>query len=240
MKNFLVYFLIIACSFSFLPLSVAGQMTSGNYQIDADVFSTGGNDTSSSANFKLLDSLGEPVVYSATSTSETYGTKAGFREMYPDQFLTLDLGSGSIDFGTLSTSETKTASHTLTIDSNAINGLSVTVSGSTLTAGANQIAAIGATAAAAQVGTEQFGINLKSNTTPAVGAEPVGDSPQAEPNGQYATADQFAFQSGDTIISATSDIAKTTTTVSYIANISSSTAAGSYSTTLTYAATANF
>ena len=115
----------------------------------------------------------------------------------------------------------------------------ITVSGSTLTSGTYTIDAM-ATAAASSQGTEQFGINLVDNATPNVGANPSGSAPIGSAATGYATADQFKLSSGDTVASASNDINTTTFTVSYIANISSATPAGSYSTTLTYAATANF
>jgi hypothetical protein len=56
----------------------------------------------------------------------------------------------------------------------------------------------------------------------------------------YDTVDLFALNSGDTVASASVDINETIFTVSYLANISSTTTVGVYSTTLTYSATANF
>ncbi len=56
----------------------------------------------------------------------------------------------------------------------------------------------------------------------------------------YSTSNNFKFVTGDTVASATGPTNSNTYTVSYIANIDGSTAAGSYSTVLTYIATANF
>jgi len=128
----------------------------------------------------------------------------------------------------------------MTVDTNAANGFTITVSGSTLTNGSQSIAAIGASSASVVVGTDQFGINLVANTTPAVGADPSGTSPIGSVNSPYDTADKFAFNSGDPVASAGSFVNPTIFTVSYIANISSSVAAGTYTTTLIYSATANF
>ena len=58
--------------------------------------------------------------------------------------------------------------------------------------------------------------------------------------GAYATANTFAFSSGDTVASASNPINSTIFTVSYIANMAAGTAGGTYTTTLTYAATANY
>jgi hypothetical protein len=130
-------------------------------------------------------------------------------------------------------------SNTLTIGTNANGGYSLTYNGATLTSGANTITAM-ATKAASSTGSEQFGINLKNNTTPNVGADPAGGSGAA--SADYNTADQYRFVAGTTtaMASAAGPSADTTYTVSYIANVSSNTEAGAYSTTVTYICTGTF
>ena len=240
MKKIIFCLLIIGLSLIFSGSFTSAEMSSTNYTIYADVFSIGGIETSQSTNYKIQDTLGEAIIWSATSTSANYGVKAGFRDMYPDQYLTLSVSDTSIDLGTLSEDEAQSASHTMIIDTNAFHGFAVTVSGSTLTSGVNTIDGIGATAASSTPGIEQFGINLVNNATPNIGADPAGTAPIGSVAGQYGTADKFTLNSGDTIASASSDINQTTYTISYIANIAASTEAGTYTTTLTYAATANF
>lgn len=222
-----------------MPFSVLLARTeSDSYIIFADVISSGGAATSTSDSYSLADTLGESAVLSATSTSDSYGIKAGFQELNVDEFVTLTIADTSVDLGTLSSDSVSSDSHTMVVDTNATNGFSVTVSGSTLTSGSDTITAIGATAAASSAGSEQFGINLVANTSPSVGANPSGTTPGSAAN-QYKTANLFAFNSGDTVASSTTNITETTFTVSYIANIASDTEAGSYSTTLTYSATTN-
>lgn len=233
-----VFFIIIGL---FSPAGKLGaRMESANYIIWADVFSVGGLSDSSSANYSLQDTIGEAIILSATSTSADYGIKAGFWEMYADQYLTFSIPDPSINLGTLDSSVTNADSNTMVIDTNAVNGFTITVAGLTLTSGANTIDAIGATAAAATPGTEQFGINLVDNDDPNIGADPLGSAPIGSAASNYDTANLFAFNSGDTVASASNDINETTFTVSYIANISAATESGTYTTTLTYSATANF
>ncbi len=90
-------------------------------------------------------------------------------------------------------------------------------------------------------GTEQFGINLKDNTTPNTGAEPSGSGSGA-PAADYNTVDQFKFvaDTTTTLASASDSTASNTFTVTYIVNASQTTEAGAYSTTITYIATGNF
>mgnify|MGYP001578595056 CR=1 FL=1 len=156
-----------------------------------------------------------------------------------DQSLTFSLGSTTAALGTLSSSAVTSTSHTLTVSTNATSGMVVTVAGATLTSGANTITAM-SSATTSSVGTEQFGINLKNNATPDVGAEVSGSAPLASAATGYATADNFKFVTGETIASSAGGINSSVFTVSYIANILGSTEAGSYTATLTYTATATF
>ena len=170
--------------------------------------------------------------FTDSSTCNTFTTGAA-------STLTFSLGANSVNLGTLSSGAASTGSHTLTVGTNAANGVVVTYSGSTLTSGANTITAM-STAAASSVGTEQFGINSKLNTTPAVGAECSGTAPIAAAATGYSTVDNFKFVTGETIVSSSGSINDTTCTISYIANISAPTEAGTYTTTLTYIATGTF
>lgn len=153
--------------------------------------------------------------------------------------MSFSLGATSVALGTLSSSAVTSGSHTVTLATNAASGMVLTYSGTTLTSGANTITAM-STAAASSVGTEQFGINAKDNTTPNVGLECSGTAPIAAAATGYATVDNFKFVSGETILSSAAGINSTSCTISYIANILGSTEAGSYTTTLTYTATATF
>jgi len=160
----------------------------------------------------------------------------------PAQTITFSLGATSLAIpsaGNLSSSAVSSNSHTVTVATNAASGMVVTYSGTTLTSGANTITAM-STATASSVGTEQFGINAVANTTPAVGAACSGTPTIATAATGYAVADNFKFVSGETIVSSAGTINSTTCTISYITNITAPTAAGSYTTTLTYVATATF
>ncbi len=208
-------------------------MNSTNYQIWADTFSVGGDDISSSTSYNLRDTLGEQSIDRASSTN--YGARIGFREMIKDGVLSLSVGAASVALGTLSQTSAKTGTHTLTVESNSDLGLSVTYSGATLTCsscgGTNTVTGIGTTAVASSVGTSQFGLNSiysSGDTTPSATA-------------QYSDAAKYAFNSGAQIISASSAMASSAVfNINYLANISGSETAGSYTTTITYTATANF
>ncbi len=159
-----------------------------------------------------------------------------------DQSLTFSISDNTIGFGSLSASAacfaqgtagcsaTEVEAHNLIVGTNAGSGYSVTLNGNTLTNGAFTVAAIGATNTASSVGAEQFGLRM----TASGGAGTVSVP--------YAAAG-FAFDSAalpDQVASATASSANTTYSVRYIANIASNTEAGAYTSTLTYATTANF
>lgn len=242
-KNLSNYFLVGFFIFLLMPTNTTlARMESDNYIIYGDVFSSGGNEISTSDNFGIQDTIGEGLVLSSTSTSDNFGIKAGFREMYADTFVTLSLGSASLDLGALSPSETKFASHTMVVETDASNGFTVILSGNplTLSGGITEIDGIGATAQPSAAGTKQFGINLVSNTSPAVGANPTGSAPIGSAANQYNESDKFAFLSNSAVATSSTAVNSTIFTVSYIANISSDTPNGNYVSTLTYEATVNY
>ena len=159
------------------------------------------------------------------------------------QSLTFSLGANSLALGTLSSTAVTTGSHTFNVATNAAGGMATTVSGVTLTSTGGTIDACATNctnAGTTGIGTEQFGINLVANTSPTVGAAATGTPPIGSAATNYNTANSFRFVSGETIASSAGAINDTTFTVSYIANISGPTEAGSYNATLTYVATATF
>jgi hypothetical protein len=158
------------------------------------------------------------------------------------QSITFTISDSSIGFGTLSSSAARfatgdgtgsaseTEAHTLVVGTNASNGYTLTLNGSTLTSGGDTIDAIGSTNTASSTGSEQFGLRATASG---------GSGSVAAPY----TASGYAFDSAafpDEVASSTGSTANTTYSMRYIANIGSSTEAGSYSATLTYLASANF
>ncbi len=179
------------------------------------------------------------IIKSDATNIDTYTVIPQITTASGSQTLTFSLSANSVALGTLSSSAVTSGSHTVTLATNASNGLVLTYSGTTLTSGANTITAI-SSATTSSVGTEQFGINAKDNATPNVGAECSGSVPIAAAATGYATADNFKFVTGETLISSNVAINSTTCTISYISNIAAPTESGSYTTTLTYTVTASF
>lgn len=159
-----------------------------------------------------------------------------------DESLTFTISDNSIGFGTLTAADdffatgdtngsaTETEAHTLVVGTNAANGYTMTVNGATLTSGANTITAIGSSNTASSAGTEQFGLRMTAS-----GGSGAVTAPYAAAGFALDTA---AFP--DQVASASGTSANTTYSVRYVGNITASTEAGAYTSTLTYVATANF
>lgn len=155
--------------------------------------------------------------------------------------ITFSINATAIEYGTLSASDdtfadlsggnaTEVEAHQLATGTNATGGYVMYVSGATLTSGGDTIDAIGGTNTASTPGTEQFGVRYTAS-----GGSGAVDAP-------YAAAG-FAYNgvaAPDNIASASGPSATTTYSARYVGNITSSTEAGSYATTLTYTATATF
>lgn len=143
-----------------------------------------------------------------------------------------------LNMGTLSESSTATQTTQISGATNVFTGYTVYVLGYTLTAGTNVIPAM-SSATSSVVGTSQFGLNARANTSPNVGQDPTGAGTLA-PIGQYATPNLFKYVSGEAIAQTVGTSDFNTVTISYIANTAQSQPAGVYTTTLTYVATSTF
>ncbi|PID31877.1 hypothetical protein CR970_03305 [Candidatus Saccharibacteria bacterium] len=142
-----------------------------------------------------------------------------------------------IDLGEFSTVEPTSASSEFVVATNAQYGYGVTVTGTTLTSGNNVIPAL-TVPSPSIAGQSQFGINLRQNTIPPVGGEPIGYGLGViDPN--YNQQNRYMFRAGDLLASsATPDYEKYT--ISYMANVSDDQPAGVYATTISIIGLANF
>lgn len=156
--------------------------------------------------------------------------------------LSFSISDNTIGFGDLSSSAARYASgdgtgsgteveaHTLTVNTNASNGYTLTVRGATLSNGAYTVSAIGGTNASSSTGTEQFGIRASDTGTGTV------SSPYAASGFAYAADANTA----STLGTGPGDSSNQVYSLRYLANISVVTEPGAYSAALTYIATANF
>lgn len=204
--------------------TVVTNPSAGNYDVDI-TSELGTVDDSGSGSISII--ANEQVTVAATV----------------DPSITFTVTDNSVGFGTLSAtaaryatgdlvgSDSDTAAHTMTVATNAPTGWAITYNGATLTSGANTIdvATITGDADGAPT-TEQFAINASTS----------GDSTIAA--GYERASNNWKFVAGTTSTLASEIVATTTETISVgmLANIAATTQAGSYTTTLTYIASANF
>lgn len=154
-----------------------------------------------------------------------------------------DIANATVDMGTFTPSATSTGTSVMGASTNAGSGYVITVNGTTMQSGANNIAACSSGCAQpAGVGSSQFGTNVVANTTPSVGADvtPTGAGYGGAAAANYNTANTFRFVSGETVASSSTVSNLQRFTNSYIVNVAGSQAAGVYTTTLTYICTATF
>lgn len=224
--------------------------------IDASgAYTDAGTVTASTATQIVLDGImPESLVF---CTGRTIDTTAA-----PDDLAGLpDCGTatdGAIIFNQLfSPTDTATSTSQFAASTNAGSGYVVTVNGPTLTSGSNTISAMNSQGVSIQ-GSSQFGLNLMANDesingpnnplSPDVGTVVYPAPNAANYRGQAATnydlANSFKFTSGNAVAKSDNGGAGATDaqifTVTYIANVPGSQAAGTYTTTLTYIATPTF
>lgn len=223
--------LLIGVFFLFSATAYA-QYSSSNYQSNEVFFGTGG-DFTSSTNYQAQSSIGALGVGNFSSTN--FQTYAGF--LTPNEpFLELSINTSLVDLGTLDASITKTGTANFHVRAYIDSGYTVqSVSQPpSMTSGASHTLAAKTTLGTPSVGTEEFGINLVDNASPNIGADPSPQPSSSFATGQaapgYNTADNFKYNAGDVIAQTSgSGWGQTDYTISYIANISLLTPAGSYS-----------
>lgn len=148
-------------------------------------------------------------------------------------------GGNFTDMGTLSATNTLTATSQMAAGTNASGGFAITANGPPLEAGTNVIIPLASPTVSAP-GNSQFGINLVGNSTPNVGADPDGSFLNATPAPGYDTSNEFMYHDGDVVASAPNVALVRRFTVSYIVNVPPDLRAGVYTTTITYICTGRF
>lgn len=218
------------------------QYSSGNYKSTEVFFGSGGDNNQSSGAYKAQASVGSLGVGQVSSSN--YQAYSGF--LTPNEpFLEMAVDSGNVNLGTLSTTSTSTATGAFHVRAYVNSGYTIqSVSQPpSFVSGAGGHTLAGMSLAGPTVGKEEFGINLVGPNN--IGAGNFGSNPAPQPNSTYAfgqaatgysTVNQFKYSAGD-IIACTgtggtcgnaSGWGQTNYTISYIADISLVTPAGSY------------
>lgn len=212
------------------PVVLATQATSTNYGVSEVRFGSGGELHACSTLYCAKQSAGELTVGNTKSTN--YQAQAG-GETVRDPFLEVSVSGAAVNLGTLDTTTVKTGSTTFSIKTYLSSGYAAYIDGTSLKNSSNgYVLTPMATATGSAPGTEQFGINLRQNFSPAVGANPVQIPSSTFSFGAaasgYNTGEQFRFVANTPIASSTSSSGQTDFTMSMIANIGTTTPSGNY------------
>ncbi len=226
---------LIAIFICMPAVAFAQTSSSSNYKIEEAQFGSGGiNEQCSGGQYCAQGSLGSNAV--GRQSSANYDSAAGFLTSN-EPYLEFVISTSSVDLGTLDTATTGTGTASLYIRS-YINGSYslITLSNPPTSENGDQLDPL-AVPTASTAGTEQFGINLVDNANPNIGLDPVNQPDDSFADGTAATgydvADQFKYVVGDTIARSAETAGnfangQTDYTISYIANISGVTPAGSF------------
>ena len=221
--------------------TAAPQAASSRYQVNEVFFGSGGALHNCSTNYCSKQALGETAVGNTASTS--YQAQTGFNsDRYP--FLEFVVSNTNLDIGTLTSTAAKTATATFSVKSYLSSGYIVKQTSPGPTNGTFVLTGL-TTPTASSVGSEQFGINLVANTSPATfGSGPVQNPGSTYSHGQvaagYNTANLFKYVKDDTIAYSDVSSGETDYTISYMFNVSNLTAGGTYTLRHVLVATATF
>lgn len=185
----------------------------------------------------------QSLTNSHVGNASAYTTKICASASGVPQTITFNISDNTTGFGSLSALQTRYSTgdtlgtttdtadaHTISIASNASNGYSMSLTGSTLTVGSRTITPLAGTPTAATIGTEQFGLRLTVNSGTGSSTSPYNTSLWAYDTANFP--DQIATGNGDSIT--------TVFGARYMANISALSEAGIYRATLTYIVTAMY
>lgn len=225
-----------------VPSIVYAQYSSGSYKVEEVQFGSGGDQTSSSS-YRAQQNAGNLVGGQASSNS--YQVYGGF--ITPnEEFLEVTVSPSTVNLGLLSDITTGTGESYFTVRSYLNSQYVVYLMSDSLTNESGVVIDPMTTLGASSVGSEQFGINLATNTLPVnQGDDPVPfpDSTFAygEAAPDYDTPNSYKYNKGDIIARSLSNgWGQTNYTVSYIANIAPTSAAGLYSTVQNIVITATY
>ena len=218
-----------------IPLRVLAQSSSNSYRVEEAYFGSGGGVDLNSSSFNAQGGLGALGV--GGTSSANFDAEAGFLTSN-EPYLEFVINTSSVDLGVLSTTSTGTGTASFYVRTYLSGTYSVVTLSQPPTSEGGSVLDAKTTQGVSQQGTEEFGINLVANTAPATfGANPANVPDDTFADGQaatgYQTANNFKYGVGDTVARSQATagrqaVGQTNYTISYIANVSSITAAGTY------------
>ena len=224
------------------------QSCSTNYAVGNVFFGSGGSlDTTCSTSFCAKQAVGETGI--GLTNSPSYQAYAGFN-VNREPSLQFIVNTTNVNLGVLSTTSTATATESFSIESYLAGGYTVETIGNPPQYGSHTLTAL-TSPSSPTAGTEQFGINLVTNTSPSS----IGANPNTIPNSSYSdctsanhycigsgyyTSNSYQYINNSSLVSSATSTGQVDFTISYIANISSVTPAGLYTMNQVLVALPNF
>lgn len=210
-------------------LAFAQEASSPSYKVDELFIGTGGTNDSASPSFQGRASIGDLGVGNSASTN--FQAYASFTTT-GDPVLEVAVSSATLNLGTLSPSATATGTATFSVRTYLASGYVVITRGAPPTSEGGATIDPMTSGGISTIGIEQFGMNLKDNSTPNIGAEaaqiPDSSFSYGFASTGYDIVNNFRYNTGDTIAQSNSSSGQTDYTISYIINISPITEAGVY------------
>lgn len=222
--------LSLLTALSYTPNVMAAQANSANYGVSEVQFGSGGELRACSTTYCSKQSVGESTVGNTRSTN--YQAQGGLNTNR-EPLLEVNVTGTSVNLGLLDPATTAKGSVGFSVKSYLASGYNVYIGGTSPKIKTNgHVLAPMTTATTSQPGQEQFGINLKQNTIPVIGTDPV-QVPSSVfsfgvPAAGYNTANTYKFIAGDLIAQSASSSGQTDYTMAVIANIGTITDGGLY------------
>lgn len=220
------------------PLNVVAQSQSSNYRLIESSIGSGSAIQSSSSNFQARESIGDIAVGNAASSNFQVDSGA-ITTNEPN--LAVSIPSGNIIFPSFSATTPSVTTATFSVLNYTSYGYVVQIIGTPPNNNGYTIPPL-TNGTASVPGTEQFGINLVANTSPAsIGANPDNNQfgfGEASPN--YGTPNQFRFVSGETVALAPKSSGITNYTISFLVNVAGLTPGGQYTSNQTLVITGTY
>lgn len=209
--------------------SFAETSSSNNFQITDTEFGSGTELETCSGQYCARASIGSLNSEDSSSGSKT----ASFGSIASDSepMLEIIVEPGESNLGVLTTERTASKTTKVKIRSYKSGGYTLQLSGHSPKYQSHQLKTL-TLPTASSPGVEQFGINVVSNSSPSIGADPVQVPSDlmsfGYPTEDYGVKNLFKYINGDEIARSDTESGQTEFTISMIVNISGSTPAGHF------------
>jgi hypothetical protein len=222
------------------PRVFAQQTSSDNYSAEQAYFGTGGEVEMNSNGYKASAGVGDTAAGSVEGVSFTGQTGS---PTSTDPLLEFAVGGINDDHGVLESNQTVYGNTSIQVRTYNGSGYNMQITGMPPNQSVHTIPGL-ASPTTSQTNVEQFGINLRNNSTPDVGADPVQVPDETfsygVPAPDYDTPNLFKYVDGDIIAQSVTATGETHYTLSYILNIKDLTPAGKYVGKLSIVVSAKF